>query len=190
MMRAMRLPTVTYAAFRGYAWSGVPSGMTQTELDALSRMISDARGDFPDPLTVETGIVSDGRIAAAFTLQNVENWDANGRASDYTAFALFPVPLAKIINFVELISNDFFWTPTHTPPTFVDYVGTPAEPVPSEALYYLRHGDRYLLKDSRAIGSILAAYGANSRRWVCFMQPDGSLDVTCGKWNDQKENPS
>jgi len=185
----MKFPAAVYTAYKGYAWSNVPMGMTAAEMDALSRMISDARGDFPDPLSVDTGLVSNGRIAAAFTMQNVDRWDINGRAADYVAFVFFPVPMARIVDFVNLISNDFFWTPSHTPPDSVDYAGPAAIDVPMEALGGLLRENRCRLQDPRAVGSLLTAHGARSSRWICLMQPDGSLSVECDPWQKQKENP-
>jgi len=185
----MKFPSAVYTAYKGYAWSNVPMGMSLAELDALSRTISDARGDFPDPLSVDTGLVSNGRIAAAFTMQNVESWDVNGRAADYAAFVFIPVPMARIVDFVNLISNDFFWTPSHTPPTAVDYSGPAADSLPTESVGALLRENRCHLPNPRALGSLMTAYGARSSRWVCLMQPDGSASVECDPWNKHEENP-
>jgi len=175
----LKLPAAVYTADRGYAWSHVPTGIESAELDALMRLVTEARGLFPDPLSVSSGLVSNGRVAAAFTMQNVANWDANGRAADYGAFVFFPVGLSRLFDLVTLISQDFFWTPSHTPATDVNYAGPTATEFPPDAVGTLRHGTACRLADPRAIGSLLTAYGAKSPRWTCLMQSDGTLEVTC-----------
>lgn len=180
----MKLPTAVYTAHRGYAWSNIPQGLTAENLDSFSRMIADARGDFPDPLAVDTGIVSDGRIAAAFTTQNVGNWDANGRSADYGAFVFFPAAVGRMIDFTALISNDFFWTPSRTPPDYIDYTGAASEPMPQQAPDTLRRENFYVLSSPKSVGSLLAACGSLNRRWVCLMQSDGTLRIECDPFED------
>jgi len=178
----MKLPTAVYTAHTGYAWSNVPQGVSAADLDVFMRMISVARGDFPDPMNVATGIVSSRHVTAGFTIQNVPDWDANGRAADYAAFVFFPTVVARLIDFVELVNTDFFWTPTRTPTAYVDYTGPEAAPVPEGFIdRLLRNSDHCTLADPRAIGSILTAYGMQRPGWTCLMQPDGTLDITSGK---------
>jgi len=175
----MTLPTTTYSAFRGYGWSPVPSGHSVRELDALYRFISDARGDFPNPLSVEVGLVSDGKTAAAFTIQNVDRWDAEQRASDYGAFALFPVGLADGIDIVELLNHDFFWTPSRTPKPTLDYRGPTSARAPLAALAQLETDGTCLLRDPRSLGAVIRSHGSRGTRWVCLMKPDNTLKVEC-----------
>jgi len=185
----VKLPAAVYTAYKGYAWSQIPTGIEPSELEALLRLVSNARGDFPDPLSVDSGIVSNGRVAAVFTWQNVAGWDSNGRAADYGAFIFFPVGLSRLFNFVSLISQDFFWTPSHTPPAAVDYAGPAATEPPADALDALRAGRPCHLADPAAVGTLLTAHGAKSSRWTCLMQSDGRMLVTCDKWKSQKEYP-
>ena len=85
------LATTTYSAFRGYSWSHMPPGTDEAELDLLRRLASEERGDFPDPTDISRGLVSDGRIAAVYSIRTVAGWDSEGRASEYAALALMPV---------------------------------------------------------------------------------------------------
>jgi len=175
----MLLETTTYSALHGYSWSSVPTCATLSKLDQLYRMISAARGDFPDPLNVEIGLVSDGMIAAAFTIQNVEHWDSESRASDYAAFALFPVDQAAEIDLVDLLNNDFFWTPSRKPADSLEYSGKTAANVSQQAVEHLLINRRTFLRNPRAIGSLLAACGKKSSRWVCLMKGETLLKVEC-----------
>jgi len=173
----VKLPAAVYSAYRGYAWSQIPTGIEPAEMDMFLRFVSDVRGDFPDPLSVETGLVCDGRLAAAFTWQNVASWDANGRASDYGAFVFFPVVVARLIDFVTLVSQDFFWTPTRTPEPYLDYVGGTAPDAPDGVLHRLECDGRTVLDDPRQLGALLTTAGTNSAGWTCLMQADGKLSI-------------
>jgi len=178
----MTLETSVYSAYRGYSWSSVPSGIPLCKLNQLYRFISVARGDFPDPLSVEVGLVSDGTTAAAFTIQNVEKWDSEKRNCDYAAFAFFPVELGAKIDFIDLLNNDFFWTPSRTPATTLDYVGKASSAVPPSTICLLQERNNYLLNDPHAIGFILAKCGGRSSRWVCRMGAENILRIECNSW--------
>ena len=70
------LATTTHSAFRGYAWSHLPPGINEAELDGLRRLASEERGDFPEPADISRGLVSDGRIAACYSIRTVTGWDS------------------------------------------------------------------------------------------------------------------
>lgn len=183
----MTLQTAVYTAHHGYAWSNVPDGMTIDGLNEMSRTIATARGDFYDPMTVETGVVSDGRMGAVFAVQNVANWDATGRAADYLAFAFFPLEKAGDVDFVSVLSHDFFWSPTHEPVAALEYDGPAAEkPVPIELVTLVRE-NRCRLTNPRSIGMVLALCGKRSASWLARMQGEGILDVQCTPWLPEKD---
>jgi len=179
---AITLETSTYSAFRGYAWSNVPAGTDHEQLDRFYRQIADARGDFPDPTCVDLGFVSDGKIAAVFTIQNVDKWDAEKRSSDYAAFAFFPTRDAWQIDIVELLNNDFFWTPTHEPPASITYEGPGATSICPIVPTNLERKHEYPLRDPRSLGSLLAKYGGCSDRWVGLMKAENILKIECNHW--------
>lgn len=177
----MRLDTTTYSASHGYVWSSVPACASLRKLNQLFRYISSARGDFPDTDTVDAGLVSDGSVVAAFTLQNVDNWDCEKRASDYAALALFTIEQAANIDFVELLGNPFFWTPSHQPKSSLVYAGPPSAEPPAVATRRLQKEHQYLLREPRAIGALLARCAQKSSRWICLMKAENALNVECNK---------
>jgi len=179
----MTLPTSVYTANRGYSWSSAPEGIPTSRLDLLHRYISNVRGDFPDPLSVEVGVVSDGKIAAAFTIQNVDGWDSEHRACDYAAFAFFPVGEAANIDFIDLVNNDFFWTPSREPLTSIDYTGGPSQKVSQQDVLHLAMHRECLLKNPRAVGDLFFRYGNRSAQWVCLMKAENILKIICNSWN-------
>jgi len=179
----MILPTVVYTANRGYAWSNAVEGVPEAKLNQLYRFISTARGDFPNPWVVEAGLVSDGAVAAVFTIQNIDNWDSENRSSDYAAFAFFPVAKAADIDFIDLLNNDFFWTPSRTPQTSLDYLGKQSEKAPPLSSQSLETSHVCLLRNPRAVGDILAQHGHRSGRWVCLMKAENTLKIECNSWN-------
>jgi len=179
----MTLPTAVYTADRGYSWSNAVEGVPEAKLNQLYRFISDARGDFPNPCAVEVGLVSDGATAAVFTIQNIDGWDSENRASDYAVFAFFPVQRAAEIDFIDLLNHDFFWTPSHTPQDTLDYTGGPSERVSPLSIRNLVTSHVCLLRNPRAIGDVIARYGAKSSRWVCLMKSESILKIECNSWN-------
>jgi len=179
----MKLSSAIYTAYRGYAWSNEVDGVSKGALDRLYRFISEARGAFPDPLTVEVGLVSDGKTVGAFTIQNVDKWDSEGRACDYAPFVFFPVGQASGIDFIDLLNNDFFWTPSRKPQNAFEYVGGPSEKVVPMSVRSLLTTHQCLLANPRCIGDLLARYGARSARWVCRMREGNVMTVECDRWN-------
>lgn len=185
----MNLPTAVYTANRGYAWSNVPEGISTAKLNEFCRMISSGLGEFGECQQIESGLVSDGKIAAAFTKQRVERWDAEGRSADYVALALFPIERSGDIDVLELLNHDFFWTPERTPRASVEYVGPAAEKPPVLALIQLLRESRCTLESPRSLGAILANCGDRSAWWKCRTTPEGKMDVTCCGLDTGKEPP-
>jgi len=184
MSASIPLTVSTYSADHGYAWSNVPTHIPVQKMNALCREISILRGDFPDPMSIEVGLVSDGSLAVAFTLQNVANWDSAGRDSDYFALAFFPVSLARRIDFVSLISTDFFWTPSKTPPASIGYTGPWATEYPNDVARRLQSEFRATLDDPHALGSVLTDFGPKSDKWTCRLHDGNSVDIKCHPWCD------
>jgi len=182
----MRLVTSIYSANRGYAWSNIPEGLSNERMMSFCRAISALRGDFADPVSVEVGLVSDGELAAAFTLQNVEHWDAAGRSSDYFAFAFFPVADARLIDFVSLINSDFFWTPTHEPVTTLTYEGPASNACPEDVVRDLQLKRRLILQDPRVAGGLLAAFRGRDAFLTCRLYGGNGLEVICNPLNAKK----
>jgi len=178
----MTLATSVYTAFRGYGWSSVPPGLSLHKLDQLHGFVSAARGDFPDPLSVEVGLVSDGQTVAAFTIQNVDQWDSEKRSSEYAAFAFFSTEQAADIDFIALLNNDFFWTPTRETPMSLEYSGSPSEPVSSLEMRNLVTNHVCLLRNPRTVGSFFSRYGTRSSHWVCLLKAENILKIECADW--------
>jgi len=184
MKASIPLVATTYSANRGYAWSNIPECIPLQKLNDICRIISSLRGDFPDPMSIDVGIVSDGSLAAAFTLQNVAKWDSAGRDSDYFALAFFPVQLARRIDFVSLISTDFFWTPSKTPSSTVNYEGPSATSYPTDIATTLLSSCQATLTDPHAIGSVLSDFGPKSNQWVCQLCEGTRFKIKCNPWCD------
>jgi len=147
--------TAVYTANRGYAWSNIPPGMTNERLANFLRLINSARGDFPDPLSMTIGFVSDGKTAAIFTIQNVEKWDAEQRSADYGAFAFFENRDAGKVDLVEMLNRDFFWMPSKSPITELEYLGASSATMPIADILKLNAvGSNQL--NPHAIGDLLA----------------------------------
>jgi len=175
----MTLEATTYSASRGYSWSSVPTGMTSRSLDGFFKRAADARGAFADPSCIVIGLVSDGRIAAAFSVQNVKEWDAENRASDYAAFVFFPVADAAQIDFVELVRHDFFWMPVREPPTSLEYDGPASAEVPVTAASPSGSQQEYLLHNPRALGAMIAKYCTRNSQWSCVMKSENIVRIEC-----------
>ena len=181
------LATTTHSAFRGYAWSHTPPGISEAELDGLRRLASEERGDFPEPTEISRGLVSDGRVAACYSIRTVAGWDSEGRASEYTAFAIMPLEDAGRIDLVDLLSHPFFAIPSHEPPTTIEYSGPQSTIPPTDAAGRLlcRHKiDRF---DPHAAGVLLATYGKNSTKWAVRICDGGTATVECGEWRKPSE---
>ena len=181
------LATTTYSAFRGYAWSHTPPGMNEAELDGLRRLASEERGDFPEPTDISRGLVSDGRIAAAYSIRTVAGWDSEGRASEYTAFALMPLEDAGSIDLIALLSHPFFALPSHEPPTSIAYAGPQSATPPTDAAGRLLCRRRIDSFDPHAAGALLATYGKNSAKWAVRLCDGGMATVECGEWRKPSE---
>jgi len=181
------IATTTYSAFRGYAWSHTPPGMSEAELDGLRRLASEDRGDFPEPTDIALGLVSDGRYVAAYSIRTVADWDSEGRASEYTAFALMSLKDAGRVDLVALLSCPFFALPTHEPPTSIEYSGPQSATPTTDAAGRLLCRRRIENFNPRAAGALLAAYGKNSARWAVRLGDDGTATVVCGEWKKPTE---
>ena len=181
------IATTTYSAFHGYAWSHTPPGMSEAELDALRRLASEGRGDFPEPTDIARGLVSNGRIAAIYSIRTVAEWDSEGRSSEYTAVALMTVEDAGRVDLVALLSHPFFALPTHEPPTSIEYSGPQSGTPPIDAAGRLLCRRRIDSFDPRAAGALLAAYGRNSAVWAVRIGDGGTATVVCGEWRKPTE---
>jgi len=156
------LASSVYAADHGYAWSSPPSVVHSVLLaDALA-----TRPDFADETAVSAGVVVRDATAAAFTIRRAPHWDADGRDSDYAAFAFVPCDAADAIDFAELLKDDFFATPTHTPRATLDYDGPASTAFPVDAPGRLLCHNRLDNFDLHALGALLARYGAKADRWL------------------------
>ena len=181
------LATTTYSAFRGYAWSHLPPGINEAELDGLRRLASEERGDFPEPTDIARGLVSDGRIVAVYTIRTVAGWDSEGRASEYTALALMPIEDAGLIDLAALLSHPFFTTPSHEPPTTIGYLGPQSATPPTDAAGRLLCRHRIDNFNPHAAGALLANYGKNSSKWAVRLGTSGTATVECGEWRKPSE---
>jgi hypothetical protein len=161
--------------------------MSEAELDGLRRLASEDRGDFPEPTDIALGLVSDGRYVAAYSIRTVADWDSEGRASEYTAFALMSLKDAGRVDLVALLSCPFFALPTHEPPTSIEYAGPQSATPTTDAAGRLLCRRRIENFNPRAAGALLAAYGKNSARWAVRLGDDGTATVVCGEWKKPTE---
>ena len=187
MGNPVTLATTTYSAFRGYAWSHTPPGMSEAELDGLRRLASEERGDFPEPTDISRGLVSDGRIAAAYSIRTVAGWDSEGRASEYAALAIMPLEDAAHIDLVTLLSHPFFAIPSHEPPTTIEFSGPQSATPPTDAAGRLLCRRRIDTFDPHAACALLATYGKNSAKWAVRLCDNGTATVECGEWRKPSE---
>ena len=181
------LSTAVYTAFRGYSWSRIPEGLTERLVDRLREMAAAKRGDFPNPETVDRGVVAIGPIAAAFTIRNVPGWDSAGRASEYSAFAFFKSAEADSFDFRRLLELPFFSSPTREVPSSVGYDGPAAESAPLTAAGQLvchRHLDAI---PSAQASDLLAKYFTKSNEWTFRANSDGTMSVDCAEWKSKTE---
>lgn len=183
----LTIATAVYTAFRGYSWSRIPEGLTERLVDRLREMAAAKRGDFPNPETVDRGVVAIGPIAAAFTIRNVHGWDSAGRASEYSAFSFFKSAEADSFDFGRLLELPFFSSPTREVPSSVSYDGPAAESAPLTAAGQLvcrRHLDAI---PSAQAGDLLAKYFTRSNEWTFRANSDGTMSVDCAEWKSKTE---
>lgn len=182
----MELATSVYTAFRGYSWSRIPSWLTEKLMDQVREVAAAKRGDFPDPEKVDRGVIALGPVAAAFSIRNVPNWDSNGRASEYSAFAFFKAADAARFDFVKLLGLTFFNEPTRETTEAIDYTGESSSPAPITAAGQLvcrRHLDAL---PSTQCGDILAKYFTKSAQWIFRANDDDTMSVDCAAWERGK----
>jgi len=123
------------------------------------------------------GLVIEGNVAAAFTLQNVENWDSEGRASDYYAMAFFSACEADKIDFVQLMNNNHFWMPTREPPTSIDYHGPASADCDKTLQTVLQTRRRVRIEDLHAVGTFLSDAHSRFDRLICRLCEESVLEV-------------
>lgn len=180
---SMAIDTAVYTAYRGYAWSRVPDAVGKERMDALYRMAAEIRGEFPSAEAVDTGVVSDGVFAAAFSIFTAPGWDVEGRSAEYAAFAFVPCAEAASVDFSALLDSAFFSLPARVPPPSVAYSGPaaarPAVDVPGRLL----SGRKVANFDLAATGSLLSAYGTKSERWIFRRdRASGAATAESGPW--------
>lgn len=181
------LASAVYTAFRGYSWSRVPDGLTEGLMDRLRDLAAGKRGDFPDPDSVDRGVVAIGPVAAAFSIRCVPGWDSAGRASEYSAFVFFKSADAAAIDFSALLAHPFFASPTHDAPASIAYDGETAavSPLPAAGqLLCRRHLDAL---PAAQCGDVLAKYFDKSEQWIFRTNNDGSMSVDCAEWKRKTE---
>lgn len=177
----MNIPFAVYTAFRGYAWSSVPDGMSAERLDDLYRKACALRPDFLGGDDYLEGVLCDMGTVVAFRLQSVPKWDSVGRTAEYGAFAFPSFGTIRAVDFGSLLSHEAFLVPNREPPPSIEYGGPTA----------VLHDDNYLCElyergtmdkcDFRAIGDILYTYQECCNFWRftrCCV--GGEVTVTVG----------
>lgn len=189
----IRLPITVNSAFRGYSWSRIPVGISETSLDTMLKTAAEVRGDFPEPNRLDRGIVMLGGIAAAFSLQTAAGWDSEGRDSEYAAFTLFDPNGAASIDFAALLDHPFFVTPSREASrgeiTTIDYEGGVSAEPPITAAGNLLCRQRFDGFPASAAGKFLATYHTRSAKWLFRLSDDAarpSFTVTCAPWRMEK----
>jgi len=176
-----RLVSAVYTADRGYAWSAVAVPAFSAKLEEFLRSAQEMRPDFPGDDEETVGVVAIGGDVAAFTIRRAKKWDSAERDADYAAFAFLPCRDAAGIDFATLLEEEFFKTPSHTPPAFLDYTGPASATPPTDAAGRLLCRNSYDGLDPHAIGALLAPYGLRADRWT-FTFSNGHCAVKTTPW--------
>lgn len=178
---SVKIASAVYTADRGYAWSAVPVVPSAERLDEFLRAAQAMRPDFPSDDEATVGVLAIGGDIAAFTIRRARKWDSAERDADYAAFAFIPCADAAKIDFVELLAGGFFTTPSHNPPSQIDYDGPASATPPTDAAGRLLCRNRYDNLDPHAIGALLAPYGRKADRWT-FTFANGACAASTTPW--------
>ena len=184
MSAVIDIETAVYTAYRGYSWSRIPSAVGMDRIASLYHMAAEIRDEFPSADAVDSGVVSDGVVAAAFTIFTAPCWDVEGRAAEYAAFAFVPCTDAAAVNFEVLLGDGFFSVPEHEPPSAIEYSGPPASSPALDAAGRLLSGCTIDDFDLASAGALLATYGSKCGRWVIRRGRDSdAATAKCGPWH-------
>ena len=182
MESPVHIPVSVFTAGRGYDWSTEPEGIGRETMDGLYRIATIGRDAFADDGAPTTGIASDGKTAAAFSLMRARAWDSEGRDADYAAFAFILCANATRVDFAALLADDFFRVPNHEPPASIAYNG------PESAAAAIDAPGRLLCRnelddfDLHAAGDLLARHAHLADRWLFIVKANGVAKVTTSPW--------
>ena len=177
------LYSVIYTADRGYAWTNVPPGMKEDELDALLNLATDGSEETLASGKVLRGVVANSRHAAAFAVRSLPRWDSEGRDALYASLVLFPTVFADRIDAAELLAAPFFTTVTRTPAARLAYDGPASAPCPLDAPGRLLSGRTIEGGfDPHAVGALLRGYGRRSDAWTFILDGKGTMSVRTAAW--------
>ena len=183
MAAPVHIPVSVFTAGHGYAWSAQPAGIGREAMDELYRIATAGRDAFADDATPTTGIASDGKTAAAFSLMRARAWDSEGRDADYAACAFVPCAEAARIDFAALMENDFFRSPVRVPPTGIDYFGPDSAAAAIDAPGRLLCRNELYDFDLHAAGDLLARHAHLADRWLFLVKANGAAKVTTTPWH-------
>lgn len=183
----INLPASVYTAFHGYSWSRIPEGLTERIMDRLRNRAAAVRGEFPDPSSIEQGIVASGPVAAVYSIRTLPGWDSEGRAADYSAFLFFRAADAAKFDFGTLLGLPFLDLASRDVPECVPYDGGTAETSPLTAAGRLVCHRRLDSIPAVQCGDILAKYFTKSDSWLFRMNADGSMRIDCAEWKRRTE---
>ena len=183
MTAPVPIPASVFTAGRGYAWSAEPAGIGREAMDALYRIASAGRNAFTDDAAPATGVASDGKIAAAFSLMRARAWDSEGRDADYAAFAFVPCADVARIDFAALLADGFFRAPDRSPPASLAYSGPVSAAVAIDVPGRLLCRNEVAGFDLRAAGDLLARHAHLADRWLFLVKADGTTKVTTSPWH-------
>lgn len=191
----MLFPVTVNSAYRGYSWSRIPDGATGEQLDELLRIATDQRGDFPEPGRIDRGIAICRGLAVAYSIQSASAWDSEGRASEYTAFALFNPAEAAAIDFGRLLGHPFFITASRPAATGtvtkLEFESSPAVDPPLTAAGNLLCHQKFENLPAASAGKLIATYHTRSPLWLFRLNtttlstvphPSYLFTVTCSPW--------
>lgn len=175
--------SIVYTADHGYAWSSVPPGLAEDELDALLNLATEGADEALSDGAVRRGVVANDRHAAAFAVRSLPRWDSEGRAAIYAALVLFPSIFADRIDVAELLADPFFDTVTRAPEPRLVYAGPGSAPCPLDAPGRLLSGrtiaDGF---DPHAVGALLRQYGRQTKAWTFILNDHGTMSVSTSPW--------
>jgi len=183
MTAPVSIPASVFTAGHGYAWSAQPAGIGREAMDELYRIATAGRDAFADNAAPTTGITSDGKTAAAFSIMRARAWDSEGRDADYAAFAFVPCADAARIDFAALLTDNFFRVPNHEPPASINYAGHESAQAPIDAPGRLLCRNELDDFDLHAAGDLLARHAHLADRWLFLVKDNGAAKVTTSPWH-------
>ncbi|MGN0826387.1 MAG: hypothetical protein ACI4QD_00440 [Kiritimatiellia bacterium] len=193
--QVIRLPFAVYTATPTYAWSSIPEGLSEEDLDYYHEKASAVRPRYGDEGDVYEGVFfqKDLGKAVAFRLQVVSGRGLSNRDADYDAFAFVNGEDAWRIDFDELLKQDEFAVPSRQPATFIEYAGEASMSLESERsetqIKRLYRGEELNDFDFSKIGEMISRYGSICEEFFFYRKHTACGDSSVAKTGRWLANP-